>query len=145
MIKFNFINVLGPQLFYTTDNHLLYQILQETDSPADNEEFISLLEEQIGCFLSLNQNIKSDLYYKLNSKSNNTKVLISLEEDVKINFKWTDGKNDFLSSTSFEMVMEQKSLFILPSSVDFDCESDSIYSLDLEITKNKKFKKLTGV
>ena len=64
---------------------------------------------------------------------------------MKINFKWTDGKNDFLSSTSFEMVMEQKSLFILPSSVDFDCESDSIYSLDLEITKNKKSKKLTGV
>ena len=142
MIKYNIINVLGPLLLYTTDNHLLYQILQETDSPVDNEEFISLLEEQIGCFLSLNQNIKSDLYYKLNSKSNNTKVLISLEEDVKINFKWTDGKNDFLSSTSFEMVVKKRDVLILPSSIDFDCDVDTVYSLDLELTKNKKFKKL---
>lgn len=142
MIKYNIINVLGPLLLYTTDNHLLYQILQETDSPVDNEEFISLLEEQIGCFLSLNQNIKSDLYYKLNSKSNNTKVLIFLKDNTEVNFKWIDEKNDFLSSSSFEMVVKKRDVLILPSSIDFDCDVDTVYSLDLELTKNKKFKKL---
>jgi len=142
LIKYNIINVLGPLLLYTTDNHLLYQILQETDSPVDNEEFISLLEEQIGCFLSLNQNIKSDLYYKLNSKSNNTKVLIFLKDNTEVNFKWIDEKNDFLSSSSFEMVVKKRDVLILPSSIDFDCDVDTVYSLDLELTKNKKFKKL---
>tara|TARA_Y100001963_G_scaffold129393_1_gene184579 strand:+ start:61 stop:489 length:429 start_codon:yes stop_codon:yes gene_type:complete len=142
MFKFNLINILGPQIYYSVDNHLIYHILLENDNPLVNDEFVSLLEEHIKFFLSQNNNIKSQLYYNLNSKSNNTKVLVLLKDNTEIELKWSDKKNDFLSSTSFKTIVHKTNLMILPSSIDFDCDSESVYSLDLEITKNKKFKKL---
>ena len=57
-------------------------------------------------------------------------------------FNWSDKKNDFLSSASFKTVVHKTNLIILPTSIDFNCDSESVCTLDLEITKNKKFKKI---
>jgi len=142
MFKYNFISILGPQIYYSIENHLMCQILLETDNPLDNNEFESLLIEHLKMFISHNHNIKSQLYYNLNSKSNNTKVLILLKDNTEMEFSWSDKKNDFLSSTSFKTVVHKANLIILPTSIDFNCDSESVYTLDLEITKNKKFKKI---
>jgi len=142
MFKYNIISILGPQIYYSIDNHLMYHILLENDNPLDNNEFVSLLMEHLKKFLSHNHNIKSQLYYNLNSKSNNTKVLILLEDNTEMEFNWSDKKNDFLSSASFKTVVHKTNLIILPTSIDFNCDSESVCTLDLEITKNKKFKKI---
>ena len=34
--KYNIISILGPQIYYSIDNHLMYHILLENDNPLDN-------------------------------------------------------------------------------------------------------------
>ena len=142
MIKYNISNALGPKIFYSIDNHLLYQIIQENDDVINNDEFVSLVEEQLKLFLTHNPEVDSPLYYKFNTNSNNTKVLILLKDDVELEFILGDKEKDFLSSTSSNTIVGKTSVFIFPSVVSYKCDSNSVIGFDLELTKDKKYKKI---
>ncbi len=142
MIKYNISNSLGPKIFYSIDNHLLYQIIQENDDVINDDEFVSLVEEQLKLFLTHNPEVDSPLYYKFNTNSNNTKVLILLKDDVELEFILGDKEKDFLSSTSSNTIVGKTSVFIFPSVVSYKCDSNSVIGFDLELTKDKKYKKI---
>lgn len=142
MIKYNISNALGPKVFYSIDNHLLYQIIQENDDVINNDEFVSLVEEQLKLFLTHNPEVDSPLYYKFNTNSNNTKVLVLLKDDVELEFILGDKEKDFLSSTSSNTIVGKTSVFIFPSDVSYKCDSNSVIGFDLELTKDKKYKKI---
>lgn len=142
MIKYNISNSLGPKIFYSIDNHLLYQNIQENDDVVNNDEFVSLIEEQLKLFLKHNPEINSPLYYKFNTDSNNTKVLILVEDDTELEFIFGDKEKDLLSSTSSHTMVGKASVFIFPSTVSYKCDSNSVIGFDLELTKDKKYKKI---
>ena len=142
MIKYNISNALGPKVFYSIDNHLLYQIIQENDDVINNDEFVSLVEEQLKLFLTHNPEVDSPLYYKFNTNSNNTKVLVLLKDDVELEFILGDKEKDFLASTSSNIIVGKTSVFIFPSVVSYKCDSNSVIGFDLELTKDKKYKKI---
>ena len=143
MIQFQILNTLGPNIYFSADNHLLLHSLLESDTPLKNEDFIGLIEDELRKFLGCNTLLESSVYYTINSKSTNTKVLIVLEEDVGITFNWSDGVNDFLSAGKTELINLKKStIFIMPNSIKYSCDTDSLYSLELQLSTNKKFKKL---
>jgi|TARA_B110000977_G_C11061209_1_gene486028 hypothetical protein len=137
-------NVIGPLIYYTSDNFLLMDIIK-SGNYKNNDTFIGLIEQKLIHFSAVLPDNYSEMYYKFDDDNYNTKIYIyykSLDTSHQHLEVLTKSGGFFTISGMKFSPMSDNSLFILDKSYETNFRPDISFNMDIVNRPKEGYKKI---